>query len=225
MIKTIAILGVGKLGVVLGQLATQAGYTVYMAGSGSVDKISLSVKVLVPGAIPATATQAIDAADAVMLAIPLGKYQTLPRKALGGKLVIDAMNYWWEVDGDAQELLGHHPSSSQMIQSHLPQSKVVKALSHMGYHHLRDDAKPSGAANRKAIAIATDHQPQAKLVAQLVDSLGFDPLLIGPLSQGIHLEPSHPAFGANLPKSQLQKIIPPSSQISDTPSTESTPSN
>lgn len=207
MSKTIAILGAGKLGTVLAQLATKAGYQVYIAGSGSADKIALTTKVLVPGAVALDAALAIAKSDLVILALPLGKYRSLSAQNLAGKLVIDAMNYWWEVDGHDPELAEPTSSSSQMVQAFLPSSRVVKALSHMGYHHLLDEARPSGAANRKAIAIAGDDVHDTRVVAELVNDLGFDPVLIGDLSRGRLLQPGQPAFGANVDVTTLKGYL------------------
>lgn len=208
MNKTIAIFGAGKLGIVLAQLALRAGYTVYISGSSSAEKIRLSVQVLAPGAIATTSEDAAKHADIVILALPLGKYATIPKDALAGKLVIDAMNYWWEVDGVRPELQNPETSTSEIVQSFLGTARVVKALSHMGYHHLLDEAKPAGTPNRKAIAIAGDNAADSQTIAQLVDDLGFDPLQIGKLNAGKQLEPGHEAFGANVDSKTLKSFLP-----------------
>ena len=167
MNKRLTILGAGKLGISLGQLARNAGYEVFIAGSGLPDKIALTIKVLVPGAVALTAEEAIAKSDTVLLALPLSKYRALPVEALKDKLVIDAMNYWWEVDGQDSALRSPTTSTSELVQAHLPRSRVVKAFSHMGYHHLTDEAKPAGSPNRKAIAIAGDSKGDTDAVATL----------------------------------------------------------
>lgn len=202
----IGILGAGKLGVVLAQLALKAGYQVLIAGSGEPSKIELSIKVLTPGA-QAASPQAVAAnSDLVILALPLGKYKTIPRLDLKNKLVIDAMNYWWEVDGQMPDLEAAD-SSSQMVQAFLAESRVTKALSHMGYHNLLDDSRPAGVAERKGIAIASDQAADIPLVSKLVDDLGFDPVHIGPLASGQQLEPGSPLFGASLPADTIRQTI------------------
>jgi predicted dinucleotide-binding enzyme len=204
--NTLAILGAGKLGVVLSQLALKAGYTVYIAGSGDPAKIALSTKFITPGAIATTSADAIDHADIVILALPLSKYRLVPADKLQGKLVIDSMNYWWEVDGIDSEFADPVSSSSEIVQQFLSGARVVKALSHMGYHHLFDEPRPAGTDGRKAIAIAGDNDADNKTVATLVDDLGFDPVIIGPLHRGRILEPGHELFGANIGRNELRQI-------------------
>lgn len=201
--KTIAILGAGKLGTVLARLATKAGYTVYITGSGDASKIALSIQYIAPGAIATTNEQAIDKSDVIILALPLGKYRTLPKDSFKGKLVIDAMNYWWEVDGDDPEIASPNTSSSEAVQEFLRGAHVSKALSHMGYHHLFDEARPKEDPLRKAIAIAGDHDADNQTISGIIDDLGFDPIVIGPLKNGKILEPGHRLFGANVGKDEL----------------------
>lgn len=206
-VKSIGILGTGKVGIVLAQLALKAGYTVYIAGSSDPSKIALTVKVLTPGAIAGAASDVASKADVVILALPLSKYQSIPKDKLKGKLVIDAMNYWWEVDGKENDFVAPGSTSSETIQSFLSESRVVKAFSHMGYHDLYDEAKPAGKPDRKAIAVAGDNASDVMIVSEIVNDLGFDPVQIGALNTGVSLEPGGNAFGASEDAKTLSRLI------------------
>lgn len=203
----IGILGAGKLGITIGQLARKAGYPVVIAASGEASKIALTVEVLVPGAQVGTAAEVARQADIVILALPLSKYKMLPKEALKGKTVIDAMNYWWEVDGPRDDILPSDASSSEVVQAFLPDAHVVKALNHMGYHDLYDEPRPKGAAGRKAIAIAGDTAEAVRSVEQFIDRLGFDTLYIGALKEGRRLEAGSAVFGANVDLGTLKTLV------------------
>ena len=204
---TVAILGAGKLGTVLARLAVAAGHRVLVAGSGEPEGIRLILTVVAPGAQPSRAVDAIRDADLVILALPLGKLATVPADALRGKVVVDALNYWWEVDGLRDDLGDPRTSTSEIVQRHLPESVVVKAFNHMGYHDLDEGPRPLGAEDRKAIAVAGDDPHAVAQVSALVDAWGFDPVLAGSLHESIELEPHAEAFGANLPAGELEAMI------------------
>lgn len=211
MPKTIGILGAGKLGLALANLGAQAGYRVLIASTKPAEKNALSVSVLAPGAIAKNAAEVMAEAQTIILAIPLSKYQQLPAEALAGKLVIDAMNYWWEVDGKETEYSSIEQTSSERVQRYFSQSKVVKGFNHMGYHDIQEESLLTRTAAqgtaKKAIAIAGDDQTALDQTDEIVDAFGFDPFPIGALANGIMLEPGSPFFGANQTKEGLTALM------------------
>jgi predicted dinucleotide-binding enzyme len=200
---TIGILGAGKVGTVLARLFLAADYRVLIAGSGPPARIELIIDVLAHGAEAMTADDVAREADIVILALPLGKYTSIPDGQLDGKLVIDAMNYWWEVDGVRDDLNDPRISTSEIVQHHLPTSRVVKAFNHMGYHDLDEGPQTTGALGRRALGIAGDTETDLAAVAALVDAAGFDPVVVGSLHDSISLQPESTLFGANFSAEEI----------------------
>jgi len=206
-VKTIGIVGAGKLGITLARVARHYGFNVNIAGSGNASKIALTAEVLAPGAVAMSSEDVAKHSDVVILALPLGKFRMLPKEALAGKLVVDAMNYWWEVDGSRDDILPSEQPSSAAVQEFLPSSHVVKAFNHIGYHDLFDEHKLRGDPERKAMAIAGDRDDDLKTISKLVDQLGFDPLVIGGLLDSNRLEPGMNTFGANTTIEGLRELL------------------
>lgn len=206
-IHTVGILGAGRVGTALARLARGAGLDVLLAGSDTPELIAVGLSIDAPGAVATTAAQAALGADIVVLAIPLPKYRALPVAALEGKLVIDAMNYWWETDGYRPEFADPLTSTSETVQAFLPGSRLVKSLNHASLWELENLARPSGHPERRAIAVAGNNSGDVALVSSLVNTLGFDPVEAGPLANGVMLEPGTEAFGADASAAQLHAIL------------------
>jgi predicted dinucleotide-binding enzyme len=102
-----------------------------------------------------------------------------------------------------------------MVRDFLSNKHVVKAFSHIGYHHLLDESRTRGAKDRKAMAIAGGDPKDIKRVAAVVDDLGFDPVMIGGLSAGKILEPGNPLFGANADISTIRNLLSKSPRAND----------
>lgn len=205
--RTIGILGAGKVGTVLARLALAAGHRVLISASGSADRIALIVDVLAPGAEARTTPEVIAEADAVILALPLGKVRTLPAADLVGKLVVDAANHWEPVDGPLPEFTRDPRGTSEVVAELLPGARVVKAFSHLGYHDLDERGMPAGSPSRVALAVAGDDPADVAIVAALIDELGFDPVPTGDLASGRTFQAHTPAFGYPLTAAELRAAL------------------
>lgn len=202
---TIGVLGVGRVGSAVARQALKAGYRVKVSGSREPEHISLLAEIVIPGAEAVTAADAATSADLVVLAVPLHKYRTLPVEALAGKIVIDSMNYWAPVDGVIAEFEGR--SSSELVQEFLPTSRIVKTLGHIGYHELESDDQPAAAPGRRALVIAGDDDEAKQVVAEFIDSLGYDVVDAGSLRMGEHFQPGTPIFSGRHSAADIRSIL------------------
>lgn len=201
----IAVLGAGHVGPAIARVAIDAGYPVTIAASGDPGKIALITQVLVPGAEPRWAADAVKDADLVVLAIPLHKFATFDPALVAGKVVIDTMNYWPPVDGVQDLFEDHRYGSSEIVQRRLTGSTVVKTFNHLGYHELEADRRPPGSPDRRALGVAGDNPYAVATVADLVERIGYDAVRLDSLSAGRILEPGGPVFGTSMPRATLEE--------------------
>jgi predicted dinucleotide-binding enzyme len=203
----IAVLGAGHVGPVIARVADDAGYDVTIAASGDPERIALITRVLVPGAEPRWAADAVDDSDVVVLAIPIHKFATFDTALVADKLVVDAMNYWPPVDGVQEFFQDDHCGSSEIVQHRLDRSTVVKTLNHIGYHELDDERRPVGSPERRALGVAGDDPGAVDVVAQVIERIGYDAVRLDSLSAGRLLEPAGPVFGASLRRPEFELAL------------------
>jgi predicted dinucleotide-binding enzyme len=203
----IAVLGAGHSGPVMARVALAAGYPVTIAASGSPEKIALITHVVVPGAEPRWAADAVDDADVVVLAIPIHKFATFDSALVAGKVVVDAMNYWPPVDGVQELFEDRRYGSSEIVQQRLDRATVVKTLNQIGYHELEDERRPVGSPDRRALGIAGDDPGTLDIVAEVIERIGYDAVVLDSLGAGRLLEPGGPVFGASLRRPEFELAL------------------
>jgi predicted dinucleotide-binding enzyme len=204
-LNRLAVLGAGHVGPVIARLAIKAGYPVAIATSGDPEDIALITELVIPGAQPRWASDAVADADIVVLAIPLHGFLRMDPAPLNGKLVVDAMNYWPATDGVLE--IFADGGSSEIVAKRLAGSTVVKALNHIGYHELEDRARPPAAPDRRAAGLASDDAAAAATIAGVIDRIGYDPVLLDSLRAGRVLQPGGPVFGAVLTRPEFERAV------------------
>jgi predicted dinucleotide-binding enzyme len=206
-VTRIAVLGAGHSGPVMARVAVEAGFHVSIAASGDPENIALITEVLVPGAEPRWAADAVGDADIVVLAIPLHRFAAFDPALVAGKLVIDAMNYWPEVNGFLETFEDRQLSSSEIVQRRLARSTIVKTLNHIGYHELAEDRRPAGSPDRRALGVAGDDRGAVDVVAEVIERIGYDAVRLDSLSAGRLFEPGGPVFGVSLRRDEFEVAV------------------
>jgi 8-hydroxy-5-deazaflavin:NADPH oxidoreductase len=205
--KTIGLIGAGHIGSQIARLAVAHGYNVVISNSRGPETLSDLVKELGPNARAATVVDAARAGDIVVVTIPLKSIRSVPVEPLIGKVVIDTNNYYPERDGHIPELDNESTTTSELLQSHLPQSKVVKAFNHIYAAQLTTDGRPAGTKNRRALVIAGDDPAAKAVVANLLDQFGFDAVDAGPLKEGWRIQRDTPGYGPRRNAEELKRDL------------------
>jgi 8-hydroxy-5-deazaflavin:NADPH oxidoreductase len=204
---TIGLIGAGHIGSQIARLAVANGYNVVISNSRGPETLAALVSELGPGARAATVADAARAADIAVVTIPLKSYRSVPVEPLAGKIVIDTNNYYPQRDGQIPELANESTTSSELLQSHLPTSKVVKTFNHIYAAALTTEGQPAGTKNRRALAIAGNDQGAKSTVTRLLDQFGFDAVDAGPLKEGWRIQPDTPGYGPRRTAEDLQKDL------------------
>lgn len=204
---TIGLIGAGHIGSQLARLAVKNGYQVVISNSRGPDTLAGLVAELGPHARAATAVEAAQAGDLVVVTIPLKHYREVPVAPLAGKIVIDTNNYYPQRDGHIPELDTESTTTAELLQAHLPTSRVVKAFNHIAAAALTADAQPAGTSNRRALVIAGDNQDAKATVTHLIDQFGFDVVDAGPLKEGWRIQRDTPGYGPRRTAAEIRKDL------------------
>ena len=180
----IGIVGSGNVGSTLAELFIRAGHEVTLSHAGAPDELRDLVTRLGERARATTVTEAVRQGDVVVLALPFGRYRELPPEPFRGKIVVDATNYYPSRDGVFAEIDDGRATSSELIDRHLGEARLVKALNNLPMAVLEEKARPRGAPDRIALPLSSEYPEAKSVVARLIDQIGFDPVDLGGLVDG-----------------------------------------
>jgi 8-hydroxy-5-deazaflavin:NADPH oxidoreductase len=212
---TIGLIGAGQIGSQIARLAVVRGYRVVISNSRGPETLATLVAELGSNARAATAMDAAKAGEIVVVTLPLKNYRKVPVEPLAGKIVIDTNNYYPERDGHIPELDDESTTTSELLQAHLPTSKVVKAFNHIYAAQLTTDGRPAGSKNRRALVIAGDDLDAKAAVKDLLDQFGFDTVDAGPLKEGWRIQRDTPGYGPRRTAEELRRDLAAAKRYAD----------
>ena len=204
----IGIIGAGHIGATLARLFVGVDHQLAIANSRGPDTLEELVAELGKRAQATTAADAARFGDLDVVSVPFGRYREVVPDGFGGKVVIDTNNYYPQRDGHFEELDSDRITSSELLQQHLPDARVVKAFNAIYWEHLRDYGRLAGDPARIGIPISGDDEHAKRTVAELIDQIGFDAVDAGTLADGGRKhQPGSPVYAADLPTSELRASL------------------
>jgi predicted dinucleotide-binding enzyme len=189
-IKSVGIIGAGRIGQAMAQTALRAGRQVVIANSRGPQSLTSLVQELGEGVTAGTVKDAA-AADIVVLAV---MWPDVPRAVEGlewvGRIVIDPTN-----DFDPSDLDGR--TSSEIVADLVTPAPVVKAANTLGAAVLGSD--PHEAGGQRVIFLSGDDADAKSEVVALFDDAGFFVVHLGGLREGGQMQQvGAPLAGHNL---------------------------
>ncbi|MDW5595552.1 NAD(P)-binding domain-containing protein [Conexibacter stalactiti] len=204
----IGIVGVGNIGGALARHFVAAGHEVAVANSRGPETLVDLVAELGERAHAATVAEALRFGEVDVVSIPLGRIGELPADGVAGKVVIDTNNYYPGRDGQIAALDDDSTTSSELLAVQLPGARIVKAFNAIYASWLAERGLPAGDPARLAIPISGDDAEAKRIVAALIDEIGFDAVDAGTLAVGGRKhQPDTPPYGAEAGAAELRGLL------------------
>lgn len=204
----IGIIGSGSIGANAARLFVHAGHEIGLSNSRGAESLKELIAELGEKAKAMTVEEAVRFGDVVLVAIPFGKYETLPVDAFSGKIVVDAMNYYPSRDGNFPELDDGRITSSELFASYLGGARLVKGFNTIYYQHLATQGNSSlPLEERRAIFIAGDDSEAKEIVTKLIEEIGFAAIDMGFLPSGKQQEPETAIYNKTLTAKEAREIL------------------
>ena len=179
----IAIIGAGNVGRALAASSVRAGHNVILSSS---DPDDARIAARATGAGAATSNRsAVEGAHVVILAVPFSAMASLAGElgdVLAGKVVVDVTN---RPTPDLSAAASDGSSAAEAVAAMLPGARVVKAFNTAFASRMADPVVDGVQLDGY---VAGDDAAAKAAVLELVASIGFRPIDVGPLAMARTLE-------------------------------------
>lgn len=181
----VAIIGTGNMASGLANILAGAKHEVII-GSRDLAKAAALAEKIGQGAQSGGIAAAAKQAEIVILAIPFGGAADAIKEAgdLAGKALVDISN---PISADYKTLvIGHTTSAAEEIQALASKASVVKAFNTIFAQLLPSEARQGKTLQ---VFVASDDEAAKAQVSALTQSIGFEAVNAGPLSNSRFIEP------------------------------------
>jgi len=195
----IGVIGAGGIGQAFAAHAAKAGYEVILSNNRGPESLATAARDMGPNASAGTREEAAGA-DVVFLSV---QWPQVPEALAGlpawnGKILIDATN---AVGPGFTTLDLGGRSSSEVVASHAPGARVVKACNTLVRAMLAAD--PHVAGGRRVLFLCGDDVTAKQVVGEILGRCGFATIDLGSLASG---SPLQQFPGGVLPTQNLVKL-------------------
>jgi len=183
----IGVIGAGGIGQAFAAHAVKAGYEVILSNSRGAQSLAEAVRKLGPRSRAGTREEAAQA-DVVQLAVG---WEQVPEALSGlppwgGRILIDSTNPAVAAAGGLRLAELNGKASSEIVASHAPGARVVKAANTLVRAMLAADPRVAG--GHRVLFISGDEAAAKSTVREILEKAGFATIDLGDLSSAARLQ-------------------------------------
>ena len=204
----IGIIGTGEIGSTLIRHFTRLGHDVVMANARGPETLADLAKET--GARPVQSSEAPRGRDLVVVTIPEDKIPQLPRglfkNAPANLIVIDTGNYYPRHRDGRIEGIENGLLESRWVEQHVGHP-VIKVFNNINFEHLANRGKPPGTPGRIALPVSGDDPKAKQVVMELVNDMGFDPIVAGGLDESWRQQLGTPVYDGDFDAEGVRRAL------------------
>jgi 8-hydroxy-5-deazaflavin:NADPH oxidoreductase len=206
----IGIIGAGKIGSALATVLVPLGHEVVISNSRGPDTLADVAEQT--GATAVTSAEAAQGRDLVVVTIQQFRVPELVEIDLfagvpDDVVVIETNNYYPQQRDGRIDAIENGTTESRWVADQIGRPKLVKAFNNIYSEHIKTHGKPAGDPARIALPYAGDDERANRVAAELLDSIGFEPVLSGGLDESWRQQPGTPVYGTDLTADKAREAL------------------